>query len=310
MEKCGRGAESAASMVMSLQLYTQGKSPYDMPVAGTTPQGWWQLVAQAGGYPDLVRLGTALADAVPHAASLERIFSLMGWLHSKLRNRQSHHTTTALTTIRTHWQRRTAKVIPANTLGQTYNPVIATAVTPAAPAATAANAATTAAATPTSAETTAAASAFGVANTPSSSQAPTPAAEQPPATLQPLEDADWQGAVKSFADQVALDEEADAKMWQDLPTDVNQLADADEIGNMLEALYEADLSNELAPDAADLQVSSEWVEASSVFDLQDPFFNVAQESIAVPEEVDLSLQPTGRSGPAYDAAAVVDRLMS
>ena len=201
--------------------------------------------------------------------------------------------------IRTHWQRRTAKVIPANTLGQTYNPVIATAVTPAAPAATAANAATTAAATPTSAETTAAASAFGVANTPSSSQAPTPAAEQPPATLQPLEDADWQGAVKSFADQVALDEEADAKMWQDLPTDVNQLADADEIGNMLEALYEADLSNELAPDAADLQVSSEWVEASSVFDLQDPFFNVAQESIAVPEEVDLSLQPTGRSGPAY-----------
>lgn len=86
MEKCGRGVHTASPMVMSLQLYTQDLSPYE---AGTTPQGWWQLLAQAGGYPDLVKLGTAIADAVPHAASLERIFSLMGWLHSKLRNRQS-----------------------------------------------------------------------------------------------------------------------------------------------------------------------------------------------------------------------------
>ncbi|KAL3157282.1 hypothetical protein ABBQ38_001514 [Trebouxia sp. C0009 RCD-2024] len=106
------------------------------------------------------------------------------------------------------------------------------------------------------------------------------------------------------------DEEADAKMWQDLPADVNQLADADELGNMLEAFYKADLSDEFAPDAADHMVSSDWVQASGVFDLHDPFFDVSKESIAVPEEIDLSLQPTGRSGPAYDAAAMVDKLMS
>ena len=291
---------------MSLQLYTQGLSPYDMPIAGTTPQGWWQLVAQAGGYPDLVRLGTAMADAVPHAASLERIFSLMGWLHSKLRNRQSNHTTTAMTTIRTHWQRRTAKVIPANTMGQPYDPVTATAATPAATAA----AATTAAVSPFPAQTTAAASAFGGAtNMSATSQAPTPATEQPPATPQPLEDVAWKEAVAQFADQVALDEEADASMWQDLPADVDQLADADELGNMLEALYKADLSDELAPDAADLCVSSVRVQASNVFDLHDPFFDVANENIVVPEEIDLSLQPTGRSDAAYDAAALVDRMM-
>ncbi|KAL3154189.1 hypothetical protein ABBQ32_013703 [Trebouxia sp. C0010 RCD-2024] len=106
------------------------------------------------------------------------------------------------------------------------------------------------------------------------------------------------------------DEEADAKMWQDLPADVNQLADADELCNMLEAVYEADLSNELAPDAADHMVSSEWVQASGVCDLRDPFFHVTKETIAVPDEVDLSLKPTGRSGAAYDAAATVDRLLS
>lgn len=77
------------------------------------------------------------------------------------------------------------------------------------------------------------------------SQAPTPATEQPPATPQPLEDAAWKEAVAQFADQVALDEEADASMWQDLPADINQLADADELGDMLEALYKADLSDEL-----------------------------------------------------------------
>ena len=79
---------------------------------------------------------------------------------------------------------------------------------------------------------------------------------------------------------------------------------------MLEALYEADLSNELAPDAADHMVSSEWVQARGVFNLHGPFFDVAKKNIAVPDDVDLSLQPTGRSGPAYDAAAMVDRLLS
>ena len=106
-------AEARSQLVLWCQLYSCTQR------ASSSPQAWWDLVQRAGGYPDLVKLGTAMADAVPHAASLERVFSLMGWLHSKLRNRQKHETTTAMTTIRTHWQRRTAKVIPANALGQT-----------------------------------------------------------------------------------------------------------------------------------------------------------------------------------------------
>ncbi len=295
MEKCGRGAESVNPMVQALQQYTLGRSPYDMPVAGTTPQGWWDLVQRAGGYPDLVRLGTAMADAVPHAASLERIFSLMGWLHSKLRNRQSHGTTTAMTTIRTHWQRRTAKIIPANTLGQPYMPVIApTAATSAQPAATSATAAATSAAEPTAATS----SHDATVTSEPSAQAPT----APTADL-------WTEAARDFADQVLLDEEADAKMWQDLPTDVDVLADADEMDTILESFYTADLSNELAPDAAELHVSSEVVEANDVFQLEDSFFDVTQETIAVPVEADMSLMPTSRSGPSYNAAAMVDMLL-
>ena len=46
-----------------------------------------------------------------------------------------------------------------------------------------------------------------------------------------------------------------------------------------------------------------------MFDLHDPAFDVAKESIVVPEEIDLLLQPIGRSDAAYDAAAMVDRLV-
>ncbi|KAL3137814.1 hypothetical protein ABBQ38_005070 [Trebouxia sp. C0009 RCD-2024] len=82
-------------------------------------------------------------------------------------------------------------------------------------------------------------------------------------------------------------------MWQDLPADIDLLADADELGNLWEALYEADLSNELAPDAADLSVCSGWVQASSMFDLHviDPFFDVAKESTAVPEDMACHCSP-------------------
>lgn len=46
-----------------------------------------------------------------------------------------------------------------------------------------------------------------------------------------------------------------------------------------------------------------------MIDLHDPFVDVANERIEVPDEIDLSLQPTGRSDAAYDAASMVDRLL-
>ena len=41
-----------------------------------------------------------------------------------------------------------------------------------------------------------------------------------------------------------------------------------------------------------------------------PKDSIAQESIAAPEEFDLSFQATGKSGAAYDATAIVGRWMS
>ena len=43
-----------------------------------------------------------------------------------------------------------------------------------------------------------------------------------------------------------------------------------------------------------------------MFDLHDSFLDVEQESSVVSEEIDLSLQPTGTSDAAYDAAAMVE----
>ena len=98
-------------------------------------------------------------------------------------------------------------------------------------------------------------------------------------------------------------------MWEDLPTDVNALADPDEMDAMLESFYDADLSNELAPDAAGRNVSSERVEANDVFNLADPFFDVTQPTVVLPEQPDVSLQPISREGPAYNAGAMVAALM-
>ena len=58
-----------------------------------------------------------------------------------------------------------------------------------------------------------------------------------------------------------------------------------------------------------LEYRHDRVEASDVFDLEDPFFYVSQNTIVLPEEADLSLQPTSRAGPAYNAAAMVDALL-
>lgn len=52
-------------------------------------------------------LGVLFCDIVPHAADIERTFSMMGWYHSDIRNRMSAATTTAMTTIRTFYKQRT-----------------------------------------------------------------------------------------------------------------------------------------------------------------------------------------------------------
>ncbi|DBA83957.1 TPA: hypothetical protein ACH3X1_006451 [Trebouxia sp. C0004] len=99
------------------------------------------------------------------------------------------------------------------------------------------------------------------------------------------------------------------KVWQDLP-DVDTLFDADEMESILESFYEADLSNELAPGAADFDVSCDEVEATHVFNLKDDFFDVSHQSIVLPTAIDMSLRPTSEPVCHYDAAAEVDRVLS
>jgi hAT family C-terminal dimerisation region len=66
---------------------------------------WWR--ERSGQRSDeLVKIGRLLADIVPHAASPERLFSMMGWLHSNRRNRLNVDTVKALATIKLEAQGR------------------------------------------------------------------------------------------------------------------------------------------------------------------------------------------------------------
>ncbi|DBA75328.1 TPA: hypothetical protein ACH3X1_004269 [Trebouxia sp. C0004] len=78
----------------------------------------------------------------------------------------------------------------------------------------------------------------------------------------------------------------------------------------LAKLIHADLSNELAPGAADFDVSCDEVEATHVFNLKDDFFDVSHQSIVLPTAIDMSLRPTSEPVCHYDAAAEVDRVLS
>ena len=106
-----------------------------------------------------------------------------------------------------------------------------------------------------------------------------------------------------------LVEEADAKVWQDLP-DVDTLLDADELDSILESFYEADLSNELAPHAADFNVYHVMrLKPHVCSTVCEDFFAMSHQSIVAPAALDMSLRPNSQTVSPYDAAAAeVDRL--
>ena len=77
------------ALVSELALYRDSSAPYDLPfVAGMSLSAWWHQVHGAAS-PYLVKIAILLADICPHAADVERLFSIMGNFHTPRRGNLS-----------------------------------------------------------------------------------------------------------------------------------------------------------------------------------------------------------------------------
>ena len=95
--------QECTEVVRELMDYRAGLSPFNAPL-GTgqfNAKNWWRSAAPQ---KVLCHLACFLFDITPHAATTERIFSLMGWYHDKTRNRLTVDATGKLTAIKTYYE--------------------------------------------------------------------------------------------------------------------------------------------------------------------------------------------------------------
>ena len=102
-----------------LGAYLAQQPPFDLPFTQTTAQSWWQRV---GGHQigvataELVSLAVFVCDLAPHAASVERVSSLMGWYHTPVRSSLSTETLAMMVALKAHLQLhvpRWAAILPS-----------------------------------------------------------------------------------------------------------------------------------------------------------------------------------------------------
>jgi hypothetical protein len=105
MRKRKYSKQAITNLITQLQAYKAGMPPYDSPWPGSdTPWGmrvWWTCLASEA-TSVIVNLAVLLLDVVPHSAAPERLFSMLGWFHSKLRNRLTVGLTGMMAVTRHH----------------------------------------------------------------------------------------------------------------------------------------------------------------------------------------------------------------
>lgn len=88
-----------------LDAYLAQQPPFDLPFTQTTAQAWWQRVGahQTGvATAELVSLAVFVCGLAPHAASVERVSSLMGWYHTPVRSLLSTETLAMMVALKAH----------------------------------------------------------------------------------------------------------------------------------------------------------------------------------------------------------------
>ena len=106
MKKRHFSSEQCQDLVTEMQAYKSSRPPFNAPlgnVAAFQPKLWWQGIDPK---LTIVHLAVFLYDIVPHAATVERLFSLMGWFHNARRNRLGVDSTGCMTAIKTFYEQK------------------------------------------------------------------------------------------------------------------------------------------------------------------------------------------------------------
>jgi GNAT superfamily N-acetyltransferase len=84
----GNSKVSTLKLMSQLMKYKSGDAPYNLQFASDfmSPTLWWQTTEDSVG-AQLKTLAVTLLSITPHSAACERTFSILGWIHSKSRNR-------------------------------------------------------------------------------------------------------------------------------------------------------------------------------------------------------------------------------
>jgi hypothetical protein len=89
-EKMGKSNSARRELMHQMKLYRTRQIPFDIDLGSTElPISWWISMEDNfnEGEDYLVQLATKLYSVTPHAAGCERVWSNLGWVYGKRRNR-------------------------------------------------------------------------------------------------------------------------------------------------------------------------------------------------------------------------------
>jgi hypothetical protein len=85
----GGGRDSSDFLLTQFDLYRAGEDPFNGQYKNSisTPINWWVSVDLKRGEDHIKKLALKMHAIVPHNATCERVFSILGWYLGKRRTR-------------------------------------------------------------------------------------------------------------------------------------------------------------------------------------------------------------------------------
>ena len=106
------GKVRTLKLMSQLMKYKSGDAPYNLPFANDfmSPTLWWQTTEDSIGV-QLKTLAVTLLSITPHSAACECTFLILGWIHSKSKNRMLISRLEAIGKLYLHYMSRIRAVM-------------------------------------------------------------------------------------------------------------------------------------------------------------------------------------------------------
>lgn len=98
----GHDKASADRLIGQMRLYKLGQPPYNMLFGDPFDLKAWWLSLRTAATTEIADLGVLLGHLTPHAADVERMFSMVGWMDAPRRNRLAVGSLNMLAVVKSH----------------------------------------------------------------------------------------------------------------------------------------------------------------------------------------------------------------